>query len=231
MKLPKILAIDSATDACSVAVLTENQITEIFKMAPQQHGNLLLSMIEKLLAEKKLSLASLNALAFSCGPGSFTGIRIAASIIQGMAFNADLPVIPISTLQIMAQGAFREKNATRVLVSLDARMHEIYWGVYRLNANHIMQSVIPENLYTATEVPAPPENNWMGIGNGWKVYGETLKKSCQDKVVNINPDSYPHAQDMLPIASERYQQGNTVTAEQAVPVYLRGEGTWKKTSR
>jgi len=231
MKFFKILAIDSATDACSVALLAENHITEIFQMAPQQHGNLLLPMIEKLLTQAKLSLASLNALAFSCGPGSFTGIRIAAGIIQGLALSADLPVVPISTLQTMAQGAFREKNATRVLVSLDARMHEIYWGVYQLNSNQIMQPVISDNLYHPTEIPIPSENNWLGIGNGWQIYGEILEKRCQDKVTNIDPNSYPHAQDMLAIALERYQQGSTVTAEEAAPLYLRDEGAWKKTSR
>lgn len=229
MQFPKILAIDSATDACSVALLTENKIIETFQMAPQQHGSLLLPMIQELLTQAKLSLSSLQALAFSCGPGSFTGIRIAAGIIQGLAMSADLPVILISTLQIMAQGAFREKNIPRVIVSLDARMNEIYWGVYQLDTNQIMQAIIPDNLYHPAEVPLPPENNWLGVGNGWKTYRDILKQKCQNKIVDIDADQYPHAKDILTIALEHYKQGNTVTADQALPIYLRDETAWKKT--
>src|SRR5687767_3987718 len=120
-----LLAIDTSTEACSAALSSNGAIIERYEIAPQQHGQLILSMIESLLSEASLQITQLNALAFGRGPGSFTGIRIAAGVIQALAFAQDLPVVPISTLQALAQNAYNTVQATHVLSAIDARMGEI----------------------------------------------------------------------------------------------------------
>nr|VFJ43935.1 MAG: tRNA threonylcarbamoyl adenosine modification protein YeaZ [Candidatus Kentron sp. FM] len=130
----KILAIDTATDACSVALHLDGDYREIHELAPRRHAEILLPRIRTLLSEAALSLRDLDALAFGRGPGAFTGVRIATGVIQGLAFGADLPVVPISSLHALAQGAWRERGEGNVLAAFDARMGEVYWGAYRLDA-------------------------------------------------------------------------------------------------
>ena len=127
----KILAVETATEACSAALSVEGEIIERYTVSPREHSLLILPMLESLLAEAGLVLNQLDALAFGRGPGSFTGVRIAAGVIQGVAFGADLPVAPVSTLAAMAQDIFAKSRETAVFTALDARMGEVYWGVYQ----------------------------------------------------------------------------------------------------
>ncbi|MFZ4702392.1 MAG: tRNA (adenosine(37)-N6)-threonylcarbamoyltransferase complex dimerization subunit type 1 TsaB, partial [Candidatus Methylumidiphilus sp.] len=127
----KLLSLETSTEACSAALYLDGEITERYQLAPQQHNKLILPMIQSLLAEADLKLHQLDALAFGRGPGSFTGVRIAAGIVQGLAFGADLPVAPVSTLAAMAQEVFAESDSQYALPCIDARMGEVYWGVYR----------------------------------------------------------------------------------------------------
>jgi tRNA threonylcarbamoyladenosine biosynthesis protein TsaB len=126
----KLLALDTATEACSAAVWVDGTVLERYELAPRRHAALILPMIEAVLAEANLSPLQLDAIAFGRGPGAFTGVRIAVGIAQGIAFAADLPVIPISTLAALALGAAQETGYSRIAAALDARMGEVYWGVY-----------------------------------------------------------------------------------------------------
>src|SRR5579872_2888616 len=129
----KLLALDTSGDACSVALRVGQSVIVQEKIASQQQSSCVLPMVQHILAEAGLALSQLDALAFGRGPGSFTGLRIAAGVIQGLAFAADLPVLPISTLAALAQGVYRQTQAQAVLSAIDARMQEVYWGVYGLD--------------------------------------------------------------------------------------------------
>ncbi len=140
----KILAIDTSTDACSVALNLAGQIVEKFEIIPRAHTRILLPMINDLLKEKGITLAELDAFAFGEGPGSFTGIRIACSVIQALGFGLNKPVVPVSTLRALAQGAARTSGTTQVMATLDARMASFYQEPFELNSAGIMQAVFEE---------------------------------------------------------------------------------------
>lgn len=228
MNTPSLLALDTSTDLCSAALLIGDEIQQQWELAPQQHGQLLLLMISELLATAGLSLKQLNGLAFSCGPGSFTGIRIATGVIQGLAYSADLPVIPVSTLQTLAQTAWRTYQAKKVLACLDARMHEIYWGVYQLNEQQLMTAIVPDDICLPATISVPEGDHWYGVGDGWKSYEDILRNTCGKSLHQIDADCKPLAQDVVTIAKEYFIQGKYYSAEQALPIYLRGAGAWKK---
>ena len=217
----KILAIDTATEACSAALLMNDEIIDRYELAPQQHTKLILKMIDGLLAETQSSLSQLNALTFTAGPGSFTGVRIATAIIQGLAYGADLPVIPISTLAILAQGAVRQFSASHILPAIDARMHQIYWGCYTSDESGIVSAIRPDSLSNPSEITVPDFDAWIGIGNGFKQYADTLHKAIGNRMSNAYSDYYPHAKDLLPLARIKYEKQERVTAETVQPIYLR----------
>lgn len=229
--MSKILAIETSSEACSVALLLGRQIQQKFIIAPQQHTQLVLTMVNTLLIDAALTLSHLDGIAFGCGPGSFTGIRIAAGIVQGLAFSCDLPVMPISSLQAMAQGAFRETGAKQTLVCLDARVQQIYWGVYSLDRGQRMVARVSDSLVNPNEAWLPPGNHWTGIGNGWEIYRDALTKHCHNQLHHVESDRYPQAFDVAALAQEDLLQGKAVAAEQALPVYLRGAEAWKKQTR
>jgi tRNA threonylcarbamoyladenosine biosynthesis protein TsaB len=215
--MSRILSVDTSTQACSVALSINGQIQERYEVKPQQHTQLVLAMIEDLLAEAELKLAQLDALAFGCGPGSFTGLRIVAGVVQGIAFAADLPVIPISTLQALAQTAYRIRGWTHVITALDARMHELYWAGFQLNGENLMQTVLAEQLCHIADLPLLADDNWYGVGDGWLA----LANSQIMGLVEIDAAILPHAQDIAVLGAVAFRQGKMVNAEQALPVYLR----------
>lgn len=218
----KILALDTSTEACSVALLYADQLLESFELAPRQHNVLLLPMLDALLAESGLTLQQLDAIAFGCGPGSFTGVRLAASVIQGIAFAADLPVVSISTLRTLAQGAYRDLGAKHVLASLDAYVKEVYWGVYQLTHDNIMMAIKPEEVCAPHAVPfSSTEKNWLGVGSGWDRYAEILQNKIGESLQEWLPNRYPCARDVATLAAYDFAHGKAVDAEQALPVYLR----------
>lgn len=217
---PKILAIETSTDACSAAVLaSDGKIFSRFLVAPRQHARLILPMIQEVLTEANLTLKDLTAIAFGCGPGSFTGLRVACGTAQGLAFGADLPVIAVSSLQILAQGIYEENAVEKALVGIDAKMQEIYFGAYQLGANDLMQPEIPDSLCTPDKLPITSGNDWIGVGDAWKEY------ITQFATV---PYFYPKACHALKLARSYYQSGKILSANQAKPIYLRGEKAWQK---
>ena len=218
-----LLAIDTSSDACSVALLMNNVIMERFQLAPRQHNTLILPMIEQVLTEAGLTLNRLNAIAFGCGPGSFTGLRVAASVVQGIAFAADIPVIPISTLHALAQGALREYGATNAIAAIDARINEIYWAAYHADGQ-LMKAQTSE-IVCAPEAMLLTSKTclWQGVGSGWDTYHTILQEKVEKQLQKWLPQCYVKAQDIVKLAEIAYQNGNIVQADQALPVYLRDQ--------
>lgn len=236
-----ILALDTATEACSVALYdTERAIrssqdgrqdglNEIYEVIPREHSQRLLPMIDELLASTGVRRSQIDALAFGRGPGAFTGVRIATGVVQGLAWALDRPVVPVSTLAALAQQAYRCHGAEQVLALIDARMEETYWGLYH-RENGLMQLqgeehvTAPEQLVTM--LPAPITDGLVGIGTGW-CYRERLNIAVAKEV----GQAWPHAADIAVLAAPIFLAGGAVQAEQALPVYLRDKVALKKSER
>ena len=226
MSVARILAFDTTTEACSAALLTSTGVLSRYELMPRGHARHLLPMLDELLKEAGLRLHDLDAIAFCRGPGSFTGIRIAAGVAQGLAYGADRPVLPISTLACLAQGHYREQGGETVLAAIDARMDEVYWGAYRLGEQGIMVAVSEEAVVSPDAVIVPPWiGPWCGVGTGWGVHGARLVSRCGRPARGIDGQRLPNAQDCLSIARVLYGQGVRVDASQALPVYLRNRVT------
>ncbi len=215
----KILAIDTATEACSAALSVDGDLIERFQVAPRQHSQLILPMVDDLLATAGLSLKQCDAIAFGQGPGSFTGLRIAASVVQGLAFGAELPVIPVSSLQALAQGAFRQYGVHAVLAAIDARMDEVYCGLYGLAKSEIMQNLQEDRVAKPDDIQLPTPQEYCGIGSAFKL--EKLTQHIAHDLQAVYPNDFPHAQDIARIGQFAWREGKVYPAEQALPVYLR----------
>ena len=213
----KLLALETATEACSAAVWVDGAVLERYELAPRRHAALILPMLEAVLAEAGLSVKQLDAIAVGRGPGAFTGVRIAIGIAQGIAFAADLPVAPISTLAALALGAAREFGHSPLATALDARMGEVYWGTYRATGNTVAL-LGEERCCPPTVVTAPP-GDWFGVGSGWLTYSEALAQRLTVK--RWQGDRYPRAGDIARLAADQGQ--DWVAADQALPVYLRNQ--------
>ena len=221
----KILAIDTATEACSVALLIDGACQEIFEIIPRQHTERVLPMVDDLLKGADLTLSQIDSIAFNCGPGSFTGVRVGTSVTQGLAFSNDLPVIPVSSLAALAQFAFRMENKEKVLSAIDARMNEVYWGCYQVE-DGLMSLVNKETVSPITSVVN--EGEWHCLGSGWDTFETELKQSKLVNITSFTNECFPHAQDVAVLAADLYLKGKTVSAENAIPSYIRDEVTWKK---
>lgn len=223
----KILALDTCTEACSAALLVGDTILEQHFMAPREHAKLLLPTIQQLLAESELSLTQLDAIAFGRGPGSFTGVRIGTATAQGLAFGADLPVLPMSTLQALAQQGHRLTGETHQIAAIDARMNEVYCAAFQHSEQGMQpvtqEQVCPPDLWHS--LIAEHTASWYGIGSGWAAYKDVMA----GPEVEIHPqDLFPLAQDMAYLSQFDWQAGKAVEAALAQPVYLRDTVTWKK---
>ncbi|GKW11743.1 tRNA (adenosine(37)-N6)-threonylcarbamoyltransferase complex dimerization subunit type 1 TsaB [Pectobacterium punjabense] len=225
----RILALDTATEACSVALWNDGEIHSLFEICPREHTQRILPMVQQVLADSGLTLKDLDALAFGQGPGSFTGVRIGIGIAQGLALGADLPLLGVSSLAAMAQGAFRQRQATHVLAAIDARMGEVYWGCYQRDADGSWQGESEEAVLKPEQVQALTvalSGEWTTVGTGWETYPELVKHPSL--VLTTGGVLLPQAQDMLPLACQLWQAGKAVSVENAQPRYLRNEVTWKK---
>ena len=217
----KLLAVETATEACSAALLIGEEITERYRLAPRKHAELILPMAEELLSDAGIGLTDLDAVAFGRGPGSFTGLRIAAGIVQGIAFGADLPVVPVSTLAVLAQGVMQEFDVPNVLAAIDARMGEVYWGAYSRNQNGLARLQGKEKVSAPEHVSSIDSGPWLGAGSGWTDYQAQLKKILGNKINRVILDRFPHAADVALLAVNAFEAGMVVSAEAATPEYLR----------
>lgn len=215
----KLLAIETATEACSAALWLDGRALERFELAPRRHTELILPMVDSLLTEAGLQLTDLDAIAFGRGPGSFTGVRIATGVVQGLALAADRPVIGISSLASLAQTVADQHS--HVLAALDARMHEVYWGCYSRDSDGCMRLQGEETVCPPAEVPRPDSGNWIAAGSGWESYTETLTARLDDCVDRIEADAWPRAVATAALAAAELAAGHTLTAAEARPTYLR----------
>ncbi len=227
-----ILALDTSTDACSVALYSDGVVSALFELAAKSHTQRLLPMVDELLKANSCELADLDAIAFGRGPGSFTGLRICAGIVQGLAFGASLPVIPVSTLEAMALGFYRSNPEEQlpVLVALDARMNEVYCGVFsrsdELVSTIVDEAVVPPELLADQVQISKLQGEFVGIGPGWHYPAIQLLNPARQFL-----DIHPHAENMALIAAAKFAAGQTVSALEAQPVYLRDSVSWQKRQR
>ena len=224
----KLLAIETATEACSAALYVDAEITDRYAVEPRGHSELILSMMDKLLAESGMALSQLDALAFGRGPGSFTGVRIATGVIQGVALGAGLPVVPVSTLAALAQGYHAKTAATRILPAFDARVKEVYWAAYRVGGTGLVELVEKEQVCTPDAVSIPEGEDWHGVGTGWSAYGEALRQRLGRALTAVDESLFCSARHVAVLGAAGFRAGQAVAAEFALPVYLRDEVAWQR---
>jgi tRNA threonylcarbamoyladenosine biosynthesis protein TsaB len=218
----KLLALDTATEALSVSLLVGERRIDRYVEIERGHAEQLLPMIESVLAEAGLALGSLDALAFGRGPGGFTGVRLAASVAQGLAFGAGLGVVPISDLAAVAWRVARiEPGVQRVLVANDARMREVYWAEFE-SAPPLLSMLGTEQVgpSSAVQPVAAAGQRWAAAGRGLRAWPE-LAERCRAAGAAIHPDLLPRASEILELAQPLVSAGQILDPAQALPVYVR----------
>ena len=220
----KLLGIETATEACSAAVLIDEEVVERFELAPRRHNELILPMCETVLADVGITLKQLDGIAFGCGPGAFTGIRIAASVTQGIALAHDLPVASISTLANLAFQA-QVNNDEVVMPAIDARMDEIYWALYKKTIDNV--ELIDEEKVQLPACVQTAHTISCGLGTGWGTYKNILQPHLNNDD-NIIEDALPHAKVTVQLAMHKYHNQQMVDAVHALPVYLRNQVVHQK---
>ena len=226
-----ILAIDTASDACSVALYREGVYEQRYTVAPRQHSQIIFSMLGELLPDGRLRQQGVEAIAYGCGPGSFTGLRIAASAVQGLAFANDLPAIPVSTLACQAAGAVRLgliDESTPILSVLDARINEIYAAVYTIS-NGVPQLHHGPVVCLPGQLQIGGEDALQAVGNGC-AFVEKFPAALRHRLSTVVSEVLPQARDLVPTALARLAAGDLQSAAQVQPVYVRDEISWKKIS-
>jgi len=214
----QILALETSTELCSAALWRDGEVLAREALAGQRHSELLLPMIDALLAEAGLKLAALDGIAFGAGPGSFTGLRIACGVTQGLAFGADLPVVGVSTLEALAEGA--DPAVSRALCCFDARLGEIFHAAYARDAAGWREVSAPA-LATAATAPAVTGEGWTGLGSGFAAHGAALAQHYGAQLAATRPDVLPHARAVATLGARTFARGEGVTAERALPLYVR----------
>jgi tRNA threonylcarbamoyladenosine biosynthesis protein TsaB len=214
----KILAIETASESCSVALSLDGVLRERSSLAPRGHAERLLPWVQELLAEAGIALQDLDAVAFSRGPGSFTSLRIGIGVAQGLAWGAGLPVVPVSSLRSAAQAAVAH-GVQAAMVALDARMDEVFSGLYRLDEQGLMQAVGEERVCAPEALALDDPAAWAAVGNGFARY-PALVSLAQD-MQSVHANTWPQAAAMIPLAEHWMANHALLPAEQALPVYLR----------
>ena len=231
MKNITLLALDTSTEACSVALWHKGEKTHLDELAQRTHTKRILPMVDELLANSGINLKQVDALAFGRGPGSFTGVRVGAGIAQGLAFGADLPVIAVSNLTVMAQAAFELHQAENVVAAIDARLNEVYFSqVKREKVRSELGEFFQWNPAIEEQVCQPEkvleqlsDLTAYRVGTGWAAYPQ-----FRDSGLEVSDIILPSAQYMLELALTDYAQNKVISALEIEPVYLRNEVTWKK---
>jgi tRNA threonylcarbamoyladenosine biosynthesis protein TsaB len=217
----KLLALDSATEACSAALLLDDTVSERFEIIGRGHADRLLPMADALLRDAGIAISAVDAIAFGRGPDSFTGLRIAAGIAQGLAAGARLPVVPVSNLAGVAAAHARNCCATQILACLDARMGEVYWAAYEMR-DGVPVAITDERLSKPDAVALPHPGEWAGAGHGFGAY-PGLAERLGMRPTSIDATLLPRASDIARLAAIELTAGRTVAAPRALPVYLRND--------
>lgn len=216
----RLLAIDTVTEACSVALWLDGEVTTQESVVFQSHTEHVLPMVQSLLAESETTLSQLDAIVFDRGPGSFTGLRIGAGVTQGLALGISRPVIPVSSLATLAQGSWRQDGQSHVIVCIDARQSEVYWAGYQLQEN-VMVAVISEQIGPAKTIKLDTGRLWYGVGTGFGRYQDELASLPGVNWLGTQSQRYPLAQDMFAQAIPVWQNQDWLQPADAIPIYLR----------
>ncbi len=213
----KLVAIDTATEACSAALYCNGDISFRYTVEPRVHAKALLPMLDELLLEAGIVPLQLDGVAFGRGPGAFTGVRIATATAQAIALAANVDTIPVSTMAAIARRCHREHGHNKVAVAIDARMGEVYWGAYQNLQGE--PELVGEEMVCAPGAVPPLDSSWSVAGTGWESYTEQLEHNRAGRLTGAAP--FPHALDILDLGIDQFAKGNTVSPDQATPVYLR----------
>jgi len=222
----KLLAFDTSTEYLSLALMRGEYISTFDVLAGQSHSQLILPQIQALLADPALQLKDLQGIAFGAGPGSFTGVRIAAGVAQGLGLGANLPVVGVCTLMALAEAS----GATKVIACLDARMGEVYHAAY-IKESGEWQTVLAPGLYKPDAVPAVSGNDWVGVGSGWQTYTEVLSHAYSGQLQGTQPLLLPTASAILKLAQPVFAGGQARPAGEAMPIYIRNRVALKTAER
>ena len=225
----QILAIDTSTEFLSLALWLNGRVLSRDIHAGQTHSQQILPTLRELLDEAKIELKTLDGIAFGAGPGSFTGLRIACGVAQGLAFGANLPVVAVSTLQALAQ----QSGAEKVIACLDARMGEIYHAAYEKNKGEWIEVSAPA-LFKPEDAPKVAGGDWVGVGTGWLVYPEVLQAVYGEQLREMPaPDhhSHPTASSIAELALSTFEAGLARPAHEAAPIYIRNKVALKMSER
>ena len=222
-----ILALDSCSEMCSTALLYNGQRYEQREITQRGHSDLVLGMMNGLFEQSGASLADIDVLAFGRGPGSFTGVRVGVSVAQGIAFARDIPVVPISSLAAVAQKAAKELGAEYIAVAMDARMGEIYCAHYHYDGQ-VMSLLNQERVCDPADFMPFDQESCVGVGTAWRIYETQLQANFGALVSQVEADYYPEASNVILLAEVEVLAGNWLSAEHALPVYLRDNVAKKK---
>ena len=235
----KILALDTATEACSAALLLGDTLIGRYEEPRRGHAELILPMIDALLTEANVTLRELDCLAVGRGPGAFTGVRIAVSVAQGLAYGAERLIVPISDLAALAQRSADVHRARNVLACMDARIGEVYWGAFEVRPDGLVEPTTPERVSSPgmvevstmsggsglaiTCVIARPDPEWFGAGTGWTAHPDLAARlrATGAKLTEVDGSLLPRAHEVARLAARDFALGRAVPPEQALPVYLR----------
>ena len=220
----KILALDTATEACSVSLCIGDRTIDRYVELERGHAEQLLPMVDSVLAEGGIALTALDAIAFGRGPGGFTGVRLAASVAQGLAFGAQVGVVPVSNLAAVAQRVIQmNPSVQRVLVANDARMKEVYWAPFEVEG--VVLTSGTEHVSAAAEVLLPPGSGvWAAAGRGLRAWPE-LAERCRVAGAELHIDLLPRASEVLMLARPAVAARQTLDPADALPVYVRDRVT------
>jgi tRNA threonylcarbamoyladenosine biosynthesis protein TsaB len=215
-----LLAIETSTEACSAALLVGERLFERSELAPRRHAELILPMIEDLLAEADIARRQIDGIAVGRGPGAFTGVRLAISVAQGLALGLDVPVVPVSSLAALAQDVPAPAGAP-ILAVIDARMGEIYAGTFRQTASGLVEAIGLESVGPAHGLALPPGAGWWVVGSGWSAYRDVIAARLGGEPHWADGARYPQAHAIARLALPQFVAGRAVAPELALPVYLR----------
>ncbi len=222
-----ILALDTCTESCSAALLYKGQLFEQSVMTQRGHSDLILGMMDTLFNQANASLADVDVLAFGRGPGSFTGVRVGVGVAQGIAYARELPVVPVSTLAAVAQDVAASSPTDYIAVAIDARMGEIYCASYQVSDGtvHLLDK---ERVCPPEEFHPFNSEQWFGVGTGWSEYKDQLSQNFTEHLAGMSAEHYPQAVNIISLAQHDIAADRTVSAEHALPVYLRNNVAKKK---
>ena len=212
----RLLAIETATEACSVAVLVDGEIRERFEIAPRRHAELTLPWAEHLLAEAGVAKSQLDAVAVGRGPGAFTGVRLAIALAQGIALALDRPLLPVSTLAALAMRA----QGGRIVSAIDARMGEVYLATFARDGGGLV--ALGEEVVVRPEAAVVPGGDcWHGVGTGFAAGDNALQARMQGRLAAVDAEALAHAADVARLGALMFARGEAIAPERIVPAYLR----------